>query len=67
MSFRARLSLVAAGAVAVAVVVASAITYGIVRNELRGQFDTDLRSFADQLQLRLSPAFGGGCSLEQPI
>jgi len=46
MSFRARLTLVAAGAVAVAVVLASAITYVVVRGELRGQVDNSLRSRA---------------------
>ena len=41
MSFRTRLTLAAAAAVAVAVVGASAITYALVRNELRGQVDDD--------------------------
>ena len=44
MSFRARLTLAAAAAVAVAVVGASAITYALVRNELRSQVDDTLRS-----------------------
>jgi two-component system sensor histidine kinase MprB len=53
MSFRARLTIAAAAAVAVAVVAASAITYGIVRNELRGQVDDTLRSRARELPARL--------------
>ena len=54
MSFRARLTLAAAAAVAVAVVAASAITYVLVRNELRSQVDETLRSRAADLpRLRL--------------
>ena len=49
MSFRARLTLAAAAAVAVAVVGASAITYGLVRNELRSQVDQTLESRASDL------------------
>ena len=49
MSFRTRLTLAAAAAVAVAVVGASAITYGIVRNELRADVDATLRSRAREL------------------
>ena len=43
MSFRARLTLAVALAVAVAVAATSAITYVLVRNELRGQVDDALR------------------------
>ena len=46
MSFRARLTLVAAAAVALAVVAASAVVYVVVRNELRSRVDNDLRSRA---------------------
>src|SRR5207245_10625550 len=46
MSFRARMTLVAAAAVALAVVVASAVVYVVVRGELRGPVDADLRSRA---------------------
>jgi len=54
VSFRARLTLAAAAAVAVAVVAASAITYVLVRNELRSQVDQTLRSRAADLpRLRL--------------
>jgi two-component system sensor histidine kinase MprB len=53
MSFRARLTLAAAAAVAIAVVGASAITYALVRNELRGQVDEALRERAQELPPRL--------------
>ena len=54
MSFRARLTLAAAAAVAVAVVAASAVTYALVRNELRSQVDETLRTSAATLpHLRL--------------
>jgi len=54
VSFRARLTLAAAAAVAVAVVAASAITYVLVRNELRSQVDETLRTRAAELpRLRL--------------
>lgn len=43
MTFRTRLTLVAAVAVAVAVAVASAIVYVVVRGELRGQVDDRLQ------------------------
>jgi two-component system, OmpR family, sensor histidine kinase MprB len=49
MSFRARLALVAAAAVALAVVLASAVVYVVVRNQLRGTVDTSLRERADQV------------------
>ena len=49
MSFRTRLTLAAAAAVAVAVVGASAITYGLVRNELRSEVDQTLVSRARDL------------------
>jgi two-component system sensor histidine kinase MprB len=43
MSFRNRLVLLAAAAVAVAVILASAIVYVVVRGQLRGQVDDQLR------------------------
>ncbi len=43
MSFRRRIALLAAAAVAVAVVLASALTYLLVAHQLRGQIDTQLR------------------------
>jgi two-component system, OmpR family, sensor histidine kinase MprB len=53
MSFRTRLTLAAAAAVAVAVVGASAITYALVRNELRSQLDETLQTRAHDLPERL--------------
>jgi two-component system, OmpR family, sensor histidine kinase MprB len=46
LSFRARLTLVAAAAVALAIIAASAVTYVVVRGQLRSQFDDGLRSRA---------------------
>ena len=53
MSFRARLTLAVALAVAVAVAAASAITYALVRNELRGQVDDALRERVSNIELGL--------------
>jgi two-component system, OmpR family, sensor histidine kinase MprB len=50
MSFRARLALVAAGAVALAVVVASIVVFVVVRNQLRSQVDDTLRARAAQIR-----------------
>jgi two-component system sensor histidine kinase MprB len=49
MSFRTRLALVAAGAVALAVVVASAVVFVVVRDQLRGQVDSTLRGRAEEI------------------
>jgi two-component system, OmpR family, sensor histidine kinase MprB len=46
VSFRTRLTLVAAAAVALAVVIASLVVYVVVRNQLRGQVDDALQSRA---------------------
>jgi two-component system sensor histidine kinase MprB len=46
MSFRTRLALVAAAAVALAVVAASAVVYVVVRDQLRSQLDSTLRTDA---------------------
>jgi two-component system, OmpR family, sensor histidine kinase MprB len=43
VSFRRRMVLLAAGAVATAIVLASAVVYVVTRNELRGQVDASLR------------------------
>jgi two-component system, OmpR family, sensor histidine kinase MprB len=73
VSFKARLALVAAAAVAFAVVVASAVVYVVVRDQLRSQLDSTLRSDAvaiargahprhtpgGQLFLDLGPGFEG--------
>ncbi|HEY6149476.1 MAG TPA: HAMP domain-containing sensor histidine kinase [Gaiellaceae bacterium] len=53
MSFKARLALVAAAAVALAVIAASAVVYVVVRDQLRGQVDSTLR--ARWAQIRQSP------------
>jgi two-component system sensor histidine kinase MprB len=53
VSYRARLTLASAAAVAVAVVGASAVTYALVRSELRSQVDDTLRSRAGDLPPRL--------------
>jgi two-component system, OmpR family, sensor histidine kinase MprB len=63
MTFRTRLILLAALAVAITVVVASAITYVVVRGQLRGEVDDALRGRADTLThipLRLSQGFDAG-------
>ena len=49
MSFRRRITLLAAAAVAVAVLLASALTYLLVGHQLRGQVDTQLRDRAHGL------------------
>ena len=49
MSFRTRLTLAAAAAVAIAVVAASAITYALVRYELRDGVDETLQRRAEAL------------------
>jgi two-component system, OmpR family, sensor histidine kinase MprB len=50
MSFRDRLVLLAATAVAVAVILASGIAYLIVRNELRSQVDDQLRDLVAEVK-----------------
>src|SRR5215468_7145350 len=63
MSFRARLALGSAAAVAVAIILSSIVVYFLVRNELRNQIDNSLRSQAVQipnlpgrgLQVRVAP------------
>jgi two-component system, OmpR family, sensor histidine kinase MprB len=75
MSFRTRIALAGAAAVAVAVAAASAITYVVVRGELRSEIDEALRARAATTRLRivedpgsgrrfldLPPAFLGGAS-----
>jgi two-component system sensor histidine kinase MprB len=53
MSFRARLAIVAASAVALAVLTASFVIYFVVRNQLRATVDDSLQTTA--AQLRTSP------------
>ncbi len=50
MSFRRRIALVSAAAVAVAVVLGSLLTYLLTSHQLRGQVDTQLSSRADSLR-----------------
>jgi two-component system sensor histidine kinase MprB len=50
MSFRGRLTLVAAVAVALAIVIASVVVYVVVRGELRGEVDKTLRSRAEAIE-----------------
>jgi two-component system, OmpR family, sensor histidine kinase MprB len=50
MSLRKRLSLVAAAAVAVAIVIAACVCYFVVRGQLRGQVDNELRAQAIAVQ-----------------
>ena len=49
MSFRARIALAAAGAVAVAVILASALIYVLVSNRLYGQVDASLQDRVERL------------------
>lgn len=50
MSFRRRITLASAAAVAIAVVLASLLTYLLTSHQLRGQVDTQLRNRADSLR-----------------
>ncbi len=59
MSFQRRITLVSAAAVAIAVVLASALTYLLVSHQLRGQIDSQLRTRSDGLRLIASDARGG--------
>ncbi|MDO8186101.1 ATP-binding protein [Conexibacter sp. JD483] len=51
MTLRRRLALVAAAAVAVSIALASGIVYVVVRGELRGQLDSELRQVAERRNL----------------
>jgi two-component system sensor histidine kinase MprB len=57
LTLRRRLTLLAAGSVAIAILVAAVIAYVAVRGELRGQIDDSLRRQADALA-RIPPASG---------
>ncbi len=67
MSFRRRITLLAAAAVAVAVVLASALTYVLVSHQLHGQVDAQLRDRSYNVASRirreaaegLAPVLGG--------
>jgi two-component system sensor histidine kinase MprB len=60
MSFRARLALVATAAVALAVVLASAAVYVVVRNQLRGTVDDALKGRAAEISRFPLRAFQSG-------
>jgi two-component system sensor histidine kinase MprB len=60
VSFRARLTLVAAAAVALVVVLASAVVYIVVRNQLRGTVDSALRERAADVSHEPIRAFRAG-------
>jgi two-component system sensor histidine kinase MprB len=60
VSFRARLTLVAAAAVALVVVLASAVVYLVVRNQLRGTVDSALRERAADVSHEPIRAFRAG-------
>jgi len=69
MSFRVRLTLVAAAAVALAVVLASIVVYAVVRDQLRGEIDDSLRDRAGVISrepLEAVPDFGGEFFLRIP-
>ena len=51
MSFRRRITLASAAAVAIAVVLASGLVYVLTSNQLHGQVDTQLRNRLDNLRL----------------
>jgi two-component system, OmpR family, sensor histidine kinase MprB len=61
MSFRVRLTLVAAAAVALAVVLASVVVYAVVRDELRSEIDESLEDRAHQVsRIELDAGEGPG-------
>jgi two-component system sensor histidine kinase MprB len=72
VSFRTRLALAAAGAVALAVVAASVVVWFVVRGQLYGQIDKGLRAEADALTQTPGPGAPhiddrfGGLHLEVP-
>ncbi len=66
MSFRVRLALVAAAAVALAVVAASAVVFVVVRNQLRGQVDDALRARAGEILTSPLPLHTEGGYLDVP-
>jgi two-component system, OmpR family, sensor histidine kinase MprB len=79
LSFRMRIALAGAAAVAIAVIAASAITYVVVRGELLGQFDDSLRARAASMHIGVAdekgtcrllvppPEFGGAATVVQLV
>ena len=64
MSFRRRISLATSAAVAIAVVLASLLTYLLTSHQLRGQVDTQLRNRADSLRfVAANPSRGSRSTL----
>lgn len=69
MSLRQRLVLLTGGAVSLAIVLASLVTYTVVRDNLRGQVDGALRDLVPQITVtgvRSSSPLYGGLSEMQP-
>ncbi len=67
MTFRTRLILVGTVAVAIAIAAASAVTYVVVRGELRSQVDDGLRQRAGAInRLRISESVSGEAFLDIP-
>jgi two-component system sensor histidine kinase MprB len=60
MSFRRRVVVLAAGAVAVAIVIASVVVYVVTRDELRGQLDASLRD-------RIKPGLPQSLQVQAPM
>jgi two-component system sensor histidine kinase MprB len=54
MTFRQRLTVASALTVAVAIAVSSAVFFGVVRSQLRGQVDASLRDRAEEVESRLA-------------
>jgi two-component system, OmpR family, sensor histidine kinase MprB len=67
MTFRVRLTLVAATAVAVAIALASAVVYVVVRNELRAQVDDSLRDRAVEVSRAPVPRRGPFFDIPAPL
>jgi two-component system sensor histidine kinase MprB len=67
MTFRVRLTLVAATAVALAVALASIVVYVVVRNELRAQVDDSLRDRAVEVSRSPVPPRGEYLNIPAPL
>jgi two-component system, OmpR family, sensor histidine kinase MprB len=67
MTFRVRLTLVAATAVALAVALASVVVYVVVRNELRAQVDDSLRDRAVEVSRAPVPRRGELFDIPAPL
>jgi two-component system, OmpR family, sensor histidine kinase MprB len=67
MTFRVRLTLVAATAVALAVALASIVVYVVVRNELRAQVDDSLRDRAVEVSRSPVPPRGEYLNIPGPL